>query len=132
VRFGSDGRSKALSGTVWEDIAGFSRAVKKGNRILISGTTATHGSKAIGGDDPIAQTHFIIDKIDGALQSLGSKLEEVVRTRIYIRNIEDWEPIARAHGDRFKDIQPANTMVRAEMIGDEYLVEIEAEAVTSN
>lgn len=128
---GSDGRSKALSGTVWEDIAGFSRAVKKGNRILISGTTATHGSTAIGGNDPAAQTHFIIDKIEGALQSLGSKIEEVVRTRIYIRNISDWEAIARAHGDRFKNIQPANTMVKAEMIGDEYLVEIEAEAVTS-
>lgn len=132
LKTGSDGRSKALSGTVWEDIAGFSRAVKKGNRILISGTTATHGSKAIGGNDPIAQTHFIIDKIAGALQSLGSKLEEVVRTRIYIRNMEDWEPIARAHGDHFKDIQPANTMVKAEMIGEEYLVEIEAEAITSN
>lgn len=126
---GSDGRTKALSGTVWEDMAGFSRAVRKGNRILISGTTATHGDKAIGGNDPAAQAHFVIDKIEGALQSLGGTLEQVVRTRIFIRNISDWEPIARVHGERFKEIQPANTMVKAELIGDEYLVEIEAEAV---
>lgn len=125
---GKDGRTKALSGTIWEDMAGFSRAVRKGNRILVSGTTATHGNKAIGGQDPAAQTHFIIDKIEGALQSLGGKLEEVVRTRIFVRNVADWEAVARVHGERFKDIQPANTLVKAEMIGEEYLVEIEAEA----
>ena len=128
---GVDGRMKALSGTIWEDIAGFSRAVKKDNRILISGTTATHDSRAIGGNDPAAQAHFVIDKIEGALQSLGGTLNEVVRTRIFIRNINDWEPIARAHGERFKDIQPVNTMVKAELIGDEYLVEMEAEAIVS-
>lgn len=126
---GQDGRTKALSGTVWEDLAGFSRAIRKDNRILISGTTATHGNGLIGGSDPAAQMHFVLDKIEGALQSLGGSLQEVVRTRIYIRNIHDWEPIARAHGERFKDIQPANTMVKAELIGEEYLVEMEAEAV---
>jgi enamine deaminase RidA (YjgF/YER057c/UK114 family) len=129
---GGDGRTKALSGTVWEDLAGFSRANRKGNRILVSGTTATHGPKPIGGSDPAAQAHFVIDKIEGAIQSLGGTLEQVVRTRIFIRNIEDWEPIARAHGERFKDIQPANTMVKAELIGDEYLVEMEAEAVVND
>jgi aryl-alcohol dehydrogenase-like predicted oxidoreductase/enamine deaminase RidA (YjgF/YER057c/UK114 family) len=129
TQLGGDGRTKALSGTMWEDIAGFSRAVRKGNRILVSGTTATHGSKAIGGDNPAAQAHYVIDKLDGAIQSLGGKLEDVVRTRIFIRNIHDWETIARAHGERFKNIQPANTMVRADLIGDEYLVEMEAEAV---
>jgi enamine deaminase RidA (YjgF/YER057c/UK114 family) len=113
---------------VWEDLAGFSRAVRKGNRILVSGTTATHGLLPIGGDDPAAQTHFIIDKIEGALQSLGGKLEDVVRTRIYLRNLSHWEPVARAHGERFKEIQPANTMVKADLIGNPYLVEIEAEA----
>jgi enamine deaminase RidA (YjgF/YER057c/UK114 family) len=128
---GSDGRTKALSGTIWEDLAGFSRAVRKGNRILVSGTTATHGPRAIGGKDPAAQAHFIIDKLEGAIQSLGGKLEDVVRTRIFIRNVNDWEPVARAHGERFKDIQPANTMVRAELIGDEYLVEMEAEAIVA-
>ncbi len=129
IKEGHDGRTKALSGTVWEDIAGFSRAVKMGNRILISGTTATHGSKAIGGNDPAAQAHFVIDKIEGALQSLGGKLNDVVRTRIFIKNISDWESVARVHGERFRGIQPANTLVRADLIGDEYLVEMEAEAI---
>lgn len=128
TRTASDGRMLALSGTVWEDIAGFSRAVRRGDRICISGTTATHGERAIGGNDPAAQCHFAIDKIEGALQSLGAKLEDVIRTRIFIRHVNDWEPVARAHGERFGHIQPANTMVQAELIGEEYLVEIEAEA----
>lgn len=126
---GGDGRIKALSGTEWETLAGFSRAVRKGNRILVSGTTATHGKKAVGGTDPAAQATFVLDKIEGALQSLGGKMEEVVRTRIFVKNIEDWEAVARVHGKRFKDIQPANTLVQANLVGDEYLVEIEAEAV---
>ena len=123
------GKSRVLSGTIWEGIAGFSRAVRRGNRILISGTTATHGDRSIGGDDPAAQMHFIIDKIEGAIQSLGGKLEDVIRTRIYIQNENQWEPISRAHGNRFREIMPANTMVKATVIGDEYLVEMEAEAV---
>lgn len=127
---GQDGRTQVLSGTIWEDLAGFSRAVKKGNRVLISGTTATHGDKAIGGNDPASQMHFIIDKIEGALQSLGHRLEDVVRTRIFIRNVSDWKPISRVHGARFKHIQPANTLIQANLIGDEYLVEMEAEAIT--
>jgi aryl-alcohol dehydrogenase-like predicted oxidoreductase/enamine deaminase RidA (YjgF/YER057c/UK114 family) len=131
-REGGDGRTKALSGTVWEDLAGFSRAVRKGNQILVSGTTATHGIRAIGGHDPSAQAHFVIDKIEGAIQSLGGRLEDVVRTRIFIRNMKDWEAIARAHGERFREIQPANTMVRADLIGEEYLVEMEAEAVVGD
>ena len=128
TRRGADGRTQALSGTVWEDIAGFSRAVRKGDRLLVSGTTATHGDKIIGGQDPGAQTQFVIDKIEGAIQSLGGRLEDIVRTRIYIRNIDDWEPVSRAHGQRFGHIQPANTLVQAGLIGDDYLVEIEAEA----
>ena len=126
---GSDGKTLCLSGTEWETIAGFSRAVRIGDRILISGTTATHGARHIGGNDPAAQAQFAIDKIEGALQSLGGRLEQVVRTRIYVRNMSDWEPVARAHGERFKAIRPANTLVRADLVGDEYLVEIEAEAV---
>jgi len=122
-------RSKALSGTIWEDLAGFSRAVRKGDRILVSGTTATHGENVIGVKDPFVQTHFIIDKIEGALQSLGGKLEDVVRTRIYIQRMEDWEAVSKAHGQRFGHIQPANTLIRADLIGEEYLVEMEAEAV---
>ena len=123
------GRAQALSGTIWEDLAGFSRAIKQGDRILVSGTTATHGDKMIGGDDPAAQAHFVLDKIEGAIQSLGGKLEDVVRTRVYIQNMNDWEPISRAHGQRFAHIQPANTLIRADLIGDGYLVEMEAEAV---
>ena len=125
---GFEGRKKVFSGTVWEDMAGFCRAVRKGNRILVSGTTATHGNKMIGGTDAAAQTHFVIDKLQAAIESLGGKLEQVDRTRIFVRNIEDWEPVARAHGERFANIQPANTLVEAKLVGDGYLVEIEAEA----
>ena len=122
-------RTKVLSGTIWEDMAGYSRAVRKGNRISVSGTTATHGERMIGGNDPAAQAHFVIDKIQGAIESLGGKLEDVVRTRIFINNINDWESVARAHGERFKDIQPANTLVEARLVGEGYLVEIEADAI---
>jgi aryl-alcohol dehydrogenase-like predicted oxidoreductase/enamine deaminase RidA (YjgF/YER057c/UK114 family) len=126
---GCHGRTLALSGTIWEDIAGFARAVRKDNRIIVSGTTATHGDRVIGGNDPAAQTHFAIDKIEGALQSLGGSLDDVVRTRVFIRNIDDWEAVSRAHGRRFGAIRPANTLVRADLVGDDYLVEIEAEAI---
>jgi enamine deaminase RidA (YjgF/YER057c/UK114 family) len=127
VRAG-DGRRRCFSGTVWEPMAGFSRAVRTGNRVLVSGTTATHGTRAIGGNDPAAQAHFVIDKIEASLRSLGARLQDVVRTRVYVRHAGDWEAVARAHGERFAAIQPANTLVVAELIGDEYLVEMEAEA----
>jgi len=104
------------------------RAVRRGKRISVSGTTATHGSRLIGGSDPAAQAHFAIDKIEGALESLGGKLSDVVRTRIFVKDRSQWEPVARAHGERFASIQPANTLVEARLIGDEYLVEIEADA----
>lgn len=126
---GAEGKTLCLSGTSWESAAGFSRAVRIGDRVLVSGTTATHGPRHIGGNDPAAQAHFAIDKLEGALQSLGGCLEQTVRTRIYVRNMEDWEPVARAHGERFGAIRPANTLVRADLVGEEYLVEIEAEAV---
>ena len=129
VRTGEDGRTRVLSGTIWEELAGYSRAVRRGDRILISGTTATHGDRVIGADDPASQTHFIIDKIEGALQSLGARLEDVVRTRIYIKNMKYWEAVAQVHGRRFRGILPANTLVGADIIGSEYLVEIEAEAL---
>jgi len=122
-------KQKVLSGTTWESMAGYCRAVKTGNRVFVSGTTAAHGPIAIAVGDIAAQTHFVIDKIEGALQSVGASLSHVVRTRVYVSDIAQWEQVARAHGERFRDIQPANTMVRAELIGTEYLVEIEAEAV---
>ena len=119
------------TGTPWEEMAGYSRAVRKGGRIHVAGTTASHGGRVIGGRDPAAQTHFIIDKIEGALQSLGAGLGDVVRTRVYIREGVDWEPVARAHGARFADIRPANTLVHANTVGEDLLVEIEAEAEVS-
>ena len=125
------GGTKVLSGTVWEGMCGYSRAVRKGNRISVSCTTATHGTKMIGGDDPGAQAHFVLDKIQAAIESLGGKLEDVVRTRIFVNDIKDWEPVALAHGERFKDIQPANTLVEAKLVGEGYKVEIEAEAEVS-
>ena len=128
---GTDGKTRVFSGTVWEDLAGFSRAIRQENRIFISGTTATHGDQVIGGSDPVSQTHFVIDKIDGALQSLGACLDDVIRTRVYIQDMAHWEPISNAHGMRFRNIKPANTLVQAGIIGSEYLVEIEAEARVS-
>ena len=125
----NNNKTKVFSGTPWESLAGYSRAVKKGNQIFVSGTTATHGDKIIGGNDPAAQTHFIIDKIEGVLQSVGATLDDVVRTRVFVHDISQWEPIARAHGERFAEIQPANTMVEAKLIGNGYLVEIEADAI---
>jgi enamine deaminase RidA (YjgF/YER057c/UK114 family) len=128
TKAGAGGRTQALSGTIWEDLAGFSRAVRQGRRICVSGTTATHGDRVIGAGDPVAQTHYVIDKIEGALQSLGGSLEDVLRTRIFIRRMDDWEAVSRVHGERFGLVQPANTLVRADLVGEDYLVEIEAEA----
>lgn len=124
----NDQRSYCLSGTPWEPLAGYSRATRVGNHIHVSGTTATHGTRAIGGSDPAAQTHFVLDKIEGALVSLGGTLDQVVRTRVFVTDMRQWEPIARALGERFAHILPANTMVQAGLIGAGYLVEIEADA----
>ena len=121
-------RMSVSSGTKWESIAGYSRAIKHKNRILVSGTTATHRDMLIGSNDAAAQTYFILDKIEAAIGDLGGSLSDVVRTRIYIKNLSDWESVAKAHGEKFIGINPANTMVKAGLIGDEYLVEIEAEA----
>ncbi|MEN2283971.1 aldo/keto reductase [Algoriphagus sp. SE2] len=124
-------REQIFSGTEWEEYAGYCRAVKDGNRIHVSGTTATHGPMMIGGNDAAAQTHFIIDKIEGVITSFGGTLSDVVRTRIFVNQITDWEPVARAHGERFKGINPSNTLVEAKLVGEGYMVEIEAEAVLS-
>jgi enamine deaminase RidA (YjgF/YER057c/UK114 family) len=126
---GTNGRTLVLSGTPWEKAAGYCRALRRGDQIWVSGTTSVHVNRLIGGKDPAAQTHFVIDKIEGALQSLGGRLEDVVRTRLYVNDLRNWEPIARAHGDRFRDICPVNTLVEAKLVGREYLVEMEAEAV---
>lgn len=126
---GLEGSTAVRTGTSWESLAGYSRAIRHGDRVLVAGTTATHGDRLIGGRDPAAQTHAVIDKIEGALRSLGAGLEHVVRTRVYVADLDHWEAIARAHGERFARIRPVNTMVEARLIGEGYLVEIEAEAI---
>ena len=105
VRSDEQGRQRAFSGTMWEDLAGFSRAVRTGKSVLVSGTTATHGTRCIGGRDAAAQAHFVIDKVEGALESLGASLADVVRTRVFVKRMADWEVVARAHGERFAGIQ---------------------------
>jgi aryl-alcohol dehydrogenase-like predicted oxidoreductase len=131
VRESADGTRRCFSGTEWEAVAGFARAVRVGRHIHVSGTTATHIGRVLGGADAAAQTCSVIDKIAGVLQSLGGRLEDVVRTRVYVSNLAHWEAVARAHGERFAIIQPANTLVEARLVGSEYLVEIEAEAEVS-
>ena len=125
-----DGRRIVLTGTVWETIAGYCRAVRRGEKIWVSGTTAIHRDRLIGGQDPASQANFVLDKIEGAIQSLGGSLNDVVRTRIFVSNIEHWEAVARVHGERFKEILPANTLVQSSLVGQDYIVEIEAEAHT--
>jgi len=122
-------RYSASSGTVWESFASYSRAVKKGNMVFVSGTTATQGSMVIGGNSPDSQMHFVLDKIEGVLKSMNASMKDVVRTRIFVSDINHWEAIARVHGKRFDGINPVNTLVVARLIGDEYLVEVEAEAI---
>jgi aryl-alcohol dehydrogenase-like predicted oxidoreductase/enamine deaminase RidA (YjgF/YER057c/UK114 family) len=118
------------SGSMWEPLAGYSRAVRTGKRIVVSGTTATHGhGRLIGENDAGVQATYILDKIAASLKSLGGRLEDVVRTRIYLAHVDDWEAVSRAHGRYFGAIRPANTMVSAALIGDGYRVEMEAEAV---
>lgn len=124
------GKSSVSSGTVWEALAGYSRAVRYGDHIYVAGTTATDpAGEVVGVGDPAAQTRYIITKITRALEQLGGSLADVVRTRIYVRHVDDWEPVARVHGEFFAQIRPANTLVQAQLVGDEYLVEMEAEAV---
>lgn len=122
-------RQSVSSGTAWEAMAGYCRAVRIDDRILVAGTTATGPDGLVGGDDPAAQAHYALDKIEAAIQQLGGRLEDVVRTRVFVSNIEHWEAVARVHGERFSHIRPVNTLVEARLVGPEYLVEIEAEAI---
>ena len=118
------------SGSMWEPVCGYARAVRRGNRILVSGTTATHGAgEAIAPGDPASQTVYILDKIVASLSALGGSIEGVVRTRIYLANADHWELVSRVHGRYFGDVRPANTMIEVSRLVGDYLVEIEAEAV---
>ncbi len=130
---GRPGRSRIDSGSVWELIAGYSRAVRNGNRILVSGTTATHGSgEMICPGDPAGQAVYILDKIAASLSAMGGSLADVVRTRIYLRDGDQWEPVSRVHGRYFADIRPANTLIESANLVGGYEVEIEAEAEIAN
>jgi enamine deaminase RidA (YjgF/YER057c/UK114 family) len=122
-------RQNFSSGTKWEPMAGYSRAVRVGSRILVSGTTATHGAGTIVcRGDVEGQTVYALDKIAAAIEALGGRLEDVVRTRVYLKDASKWEPVARVHGRYFGDIRPVNTMIGiADFVGD-YEIEIEAEA----
>jgi len=121
-------RQTVSTNTVWEKVAGFSRAIRIDNKILVAGTTATGPNGIIGKNDPAKQMHYILDAIESAIKELGATLNDVVRTRIYVDNIDDWEIVARIHGEKFSHTRPVNTLVQAELVGD-CLVEVEAEAM---
>ena len=126
-------RTNYSSGAKWEDIVGYSRAVKVGNIIEVTGTVSVdENSKIVGENDAYAQTKFIIKKIETVLNKAGASLNDVVRTRMFVTDISQWEEYGRAHGEFFKEIRPCTTMVEVSaLIAPEYLIEIEATAIIS-
>jgi len=124
-------RLNISSGAKWEDIVGYSRAVKIGNVIEVAGTTAVdENGQVIGLNDPYEQTRYILAKIEKALDQAGASMKDVVRTRMFVTDISQWEEIGRAHGLYFKEIKPAASMVEVKsLISPELLVEIEVTAI---
>lgn len=127
-------RTNYSSGAPWEAIVGYSRAVKVGNTIEVTGTVSVddHGN-VVGKNDPYAQTGFIIRKIEGVLRKAGASLNDVIRTRMFVTDISQWELYGKAHGEFFGTIRPCTTMVEVSgLIAPEYLIEIEATAIISD
>jgi len=123
-------RKHVSSGTHWENYVGYSRALKTGNIVEVAGTTSVDEDGIVGKNDAYTQTCFIIKKMQKALAELGADLTDVIRTRIYVTDISRWEEIGRAHGEFFKDIKPASTMVEVSaLVNPEMLVEIEMTAI---
>lgn len=124
-------RTNYSSGAKWEDIVGYSRAVKIDNIIEVTGTVAVDdNSNLVGGNNAYEQTRFVIQKIETVLQKAGASLKDVVRTRMFVTDISRWEEYGKAHGEFFKEIKPCTTMVEvSKLISSEYLIEIEATAI---
>ncbi|KRE90568.1 hypothetical protein ASG89_09215 [Paenibacillus sp. Soil766] len=125
-------RKRVFTGSPWEPVVGYCRAIRVGDRIEVAGTTAMKDGEVVGVGNAYEQTRFILQTIDQALQELGAQLSDVVRTRMFVTDISLWEEFGRAHGEFFRDVQPVATMVEVKaLIDPRLLIEIEVEAIVA-